>query len=828
MALPPLPATPLNGGAATPGLSPNLRLDPLAGLIPPEAADAPIVIADVDDPADMPVLDDDGKIIHIEHEDGSITIGTSLVADDRPPPDWFDNLVDRVSPMQLGSISEELLRGIREDNQSRTELLEALAMGIRLMATTVDEPQSGGSAGDAAPVSGISTVRHPLLQESVLRFQANARAELLPTDGPCKIRVDDNTPDRELDQLADDFENDMNHFLTVVATEFVPDSDRMLLLLGLGGTSFKKVYYCPMRNRPTSETVNINDLIVHAEATDLQNARRITQEILMKPSTVRRMQILGIYRDIGLADPMPVQKSAVGEEMATQQGVQPSSIDAMDRDRLIHECYCELDLPGFEHKWKGKPSGLPIPYRVTIDDTSREILAIVRDYDRDTEDLPTRRTTFIKYTFVPGFGFYGLGLLHILGNTTNALTALWREMIDAGMFANFPGFLFSQQAGRQKTNVFRVPPGGGAPIDTGGQPIGNAVMPLPYKEPGPGMFQLVDGITQTGMRLGGTAENQVGEGRADAPVGTTLAMIEQAAKVMNSVHKRLHAAQAEELQTIVKCFREHPESFWKRNKRAARAWDEQTFLNAIDTYELVPQADPNTASHVQRMMKAEALFQMAVAKPEIFDPIAVAKYGVRALGVNPDQVMAPPSAQGKVPPELQKIIEELKIKKQEADADTLRAQTDAKKQASDERLGVMELQQPQAGLGAPTGPSPQELALKQEEMALKRQGLQVDQQKTQQELAQSQQELQLKASDIAQDHAAQQFTQSRAQIDDVNRDKDRQADLIQAMMQHDQDGRESATEREHQRIMQAADHVVRKQTEQAKAKASARKPRGKA
>ena len=365
---------------------------------------------------------------------------------------------------------------------------------------------------------------------------------------------------------------------------------------------------------------------------DRSNAKRITHRIYMKSSTVKRMQILGVYRDIDLSDPKMIKWDAAQREKMAQQGIANESYNPSDRDREIYEIYCELDINGFEHTKRGKQTGLDIPYRVTIDASTHEILSIVRNYDEDTKDLPEARSNFVKYTFVPGMGFYDLGLLHILGNTTNALTAAWREMLDAGMYANFPGFLYADTGARQNTNIFRVPPGGGALVKTGGMPINQAVMPLPYKDVGGGLMSLVENINQTGMRVGGTAEQAVGEGKQDAPVGTTIALIDQATKVLNSVHKRMHSAQADEFQLLVKCFQENPESFWQKNRRPARQWDEETFLRALDQVDLVPQADPNTASQTQRLMKVIALKQIQAQNPSMYDPIAIDTAALQAVG----------------------------------------------------------------------------------------------------------------------------------------------------------------------------------------------------
>ena len=706
-----------------PGLvNPNIRLPGLETR-------APDVVIEENGPDIQPANDDDA-ILRIEHEDGSVTIsldGKSLV--DQPGKKkggWFDNLVEDIDQGTLGQVADELLRGINDDLESRKEWIEARATGIKLLGLKIEIPGLGGST-DGAPVEGMSRVRHPLLLEAVLRFQANARSELLPTDGPVKIRDDNNNGSLSEDRLADALELDLNHYLTSTATEYYPDTDRMLLMLGFGGTSFKKVYFCPLRGRPVSESVDADDLIVNNAATDMRNAKRITHRSMMRASTVRRLQILGVYRDIDLPMAKEQDLDSAQREERSVQGISAGTFRPEDRDREIYECYCELDLPGFEHKYKGKESGLEIPYRVTIDLSSREILSIVRNYDEDDADLPEARTNFVKYTFVPGLGFYDIGLLHILGNTTNAITAAWREMLDAGMYANFPGFLYADSGARQNTNMFRVPPGGGALIKTGGMPIRDAIMPLPYKEPGQALMALVENMATTGMRIGGTSEQQVGEGRADAPVGTTLAMIDQATKVLNAVHKRMHAAQAEEFQLLVRCFRENPDSFWQRNKKPAYQWDEATFLNAINNCDLVPQADPNTASQTQRVMKIMGLKQLQQGNPSLYDPIAIDTAALQAMGwSNPQQFMVPPaSLQQKPPPEVEYAKAMVQVKKQEADAKTMVAQ------AKVQQVGA----QVQADGKAPAGPQAPtiedqikmtDLQLKQQELRDKQQDNMMD------------------------------------------------------------------------------------------------------
>lgn len=634
----------------------NLRI-----VEPPDQPQDAVEVEIEDAPDDQPTIDQRGNILEIKHGDGSISValdgkGLGNVAPERQDLSWFDNLVDEISDDERSRITDDLLRGVDQDIESRREWIEDRALGIKLLGLKIELPNLQGAA-DGAPMEGMSRVRHPLLLEAVLRFQANARSEMLPTDGPVKIRNDDNNAELKEDQLANAFERDMNHYLTAVATEYYPDTDRMLLMLGFGGTTFKKVYFCPIRNRPVSESVDADDIIVNQNATDIRSARRITHRTYLSKSTITRLQILGVYRDIVLPDASPGQPDSVQEAKKQQQGISLSNTMPDDRDREIYEICCELNLRGFEHKHHGKESGLEIPYKVTIDRSSRQMLALVRNYDEDDQALPTARTQYVKYTFVPGFGFYDIGLLHILGNTTNAVTAAWREMLDNGMFANFPGFLMAKSGTRQNTNIFRVPPGGGAPIETLGMPIGQAVMPLPYESAHMApLMALVQDMVQTGQRVGGTSELQVGEGRAEAPVGTTIALIDQAVKIMNSVHKRLHASQAEEFQLLVKVFKEHPESFWMRKCKSKTKWDEAKFMQAANNCELVPQADPNTASMGQRVMKIQGLKQLQAASPNLYDPIAIDSAALQAMGWNnPEQFFVPPAARAAPPPELQEM-----------------------------------------------------------------------------------------------------------------------------------------------------------------------------
>jgi len=330
----------------TPGLVPhNLRL---LGDEEPSIADTGDVQVEIEEGKPGYETDDSGNILRIEHADGSVSISldgkpiTEKTEAERAKT-WFANLVEDIDEGELQTIADNLITGIQDDIDSRKEWIEDRAQGIKLLGLKIEIPGLAGAA-DGAPVEGMSKVRHPLLLEACLRFQANARSELLPTDGPVKIRNDAVGTTVEHDFTATALEKDLNHYLTGVATEYYPDTDRMLLMLGFGGTAFKKVYFCPLRNRPVSESVDADDLIVNNAATDLSTAKRITHRVYMRSSTVKRLQILGVYRDIQLNGPSFEDADAVQRQKADQQGISVDTRNPDDRDREIYEIYCELDI----------------------------------------------------------------------------------------------------------------------------------------------------------------------------------------------------------------------------------------------------------------------------------------------------------------------------------------------------------------------------------------------------------------------------------------------------------------------------------------------------
>lgn len=652
---------------------------------------------------------EDGAL-HIDNADGTTTIDFSpsqadITGDSTPEDKGHDaNLAKKMGEEKLNEIASDLIEGVERDEQSRKNWLNTRALGIALLGLELEKPRSEtGSA--SAPLEGMSTVRHPLLLEATVSFQATARAELLPASGPVKVRNDTpatqqrttpsgdandpNNPTPTLppqdspDDLAQAMEKDFNHYLTVIATEYVPDTDRMLFYVGFGGDGFKKVYNCPIRRRPVSESVDAENLIVSNAATDLASCGRVTHRIMMRKSWLKRMQIAGGYRDVDLAVPsaMPA-KNAVDKKKEEIAGITSSVQRPEDRDYEIYEVYCELDLDEYAPKaFKGK--GLPLPYRVTIEKESRKILDIRRNWDEDDKQCMTKEY-FVQFPMIRGLGFYGLGYIHLLGNTTIALTAAWRLQLDNGMFANFPGFLYSKGIGRQLSNQFRVPPGGGVGLELGAQQdIRSAVMPLPYKETGPSFSAFSTHVEEVGHRLAGTANINVGEGKQDAPVGTTLALIEQATKVMDSAHKRLHAAQAKEFKLLKERFKEDPEAFWRHNKNTTIKWQKDQFLQALNDHNLVPVADPNNPTSLHRMAKAMAIKELQKASMELYDPVKVDMMIGRMADIDIASVMRPVPATPPPDPRMEAIQEKAKSSEQQNQIQLQEAQIKAATAAAD-------------------------------------------------------------------------------------------------------------------------------------------------
>ena len=567
----------------------------------------------------------------IDLPDGSVSLSFGGLGV-KPPGEASDhdiNLTNFIDAGTLSAVADDLIRLINDDSTRQEQRLSDMVKAVELLGVKLKEPKAEASA------EGISTVTHPLLLESVLRFQANARGELLPADGPVKV-ANEGDDTRMLNEQSNQLEKDFNHYLTSGAPEYYPDFDRSLFSLGLNGEVYRKVYWHPIKRRPVVETIDRKDIIISDGAVSLEACGRITHRSRMRPSIVKQMQLVGAWRDVplggGVVSP---DTNRVDEKLSDIAGVQQKLLISgqEEQDREIYECYCELDLVGFEHEEDGEKTGLPLPYRVTIDKESRQILEIRRWWEEGDENF-VRKECFVSYVFVPAFDGLNLGLSHILGNSSRALTAAWRIALDNGMLANFPGGIMVRATGKQQSTTIRVGAGQVAPVDTDGLPLAQAFMPLPYRDVTSGFVSIIQGVEQAAQRLAGTAETAVGEGRSDAPVGTTIAMIEQAQKILSAVHKRMHVSQSREFALLKDLFRRDPKALWRSNKNPGFQKDVAMLQEALDNKDIVPKADPNTASHSMRVQKAIALKTLASQSPMLYDMVEVDKRILAMRGID--------------------------------------------------------------------------------------------------------------------------------------------------------------------------------------------------
>lgn len=629
------------------------------------------LIVTIEDDDDSALTLPDGSVA-VEQPDGGVVVqlfpngkpaGEAKDADD--PAKFYENIADQIGEHELSVIGEMLFEAVDADDSSRAEWLANRADWMNLLGLKLEDPNSGDGA---AAVDGQSVVVNPMLLEAVLKGWANAQAELLPAEGPCKIANYD--PDTGEDELAEAYQRDMNYYLTTVATEFIPETQHMLLWgVYFGGSGFKKVYTHPLKKRPCSEQVQPEHLIVSDATKDLASCERITHVISMRQSVMKRYMAKGIYRQVALQPPNP-QPNQVDEGIAAMQGIALNKDRPEDQPYTLWEIQCELNLDEFAPKqWKG--TDVPLPYLVTMDKDTHTILAVRRDWKPDDEDC-NRKRMYVKYPYVPGPGFYGTGLAQILGNSTAAMTAAWREALDAGMYANFPAGIIDKMGGRQNSVDMRIAPGTLQGVETGGRNIKEIVTELPYKDVTPGLMTLIDKITEQSKSAAGAPDLPVGEGTANIPVGTMLAHIENTTKVMAAAHKGQHHAMDEELELLADLFRENPEAFWKglkgKTKTARNYWDEDRLMKALNNYGLVPRSDPNVPSHIHRVMKAVALAELAATElgKATLDPQAVIRRVLIALREDPQGLIKPPDPNAPPPPE--QIAAEAKAKEAEVKA----------------------------------------------------------------------------------------------------------------------------------------------------------------
>lgn len=595
--------------------------------------------------------------------------------------EFYDNLATSLDDSDLATIAEELLEGIEADIQSRNVWMANYERGMGILGIELKQPKAEATG------EGVSVVDHPLLVEACILYQSNASAELLPAAGP--VKIDNGGQETAItDEDAQQLEKDFNIYVTVKRPEYYPDTEQMLFQQGFSGMGFKKIFHCPLRRAPVSDTVAPGDMIVSNTSTSLENCGRKTHRIKMRPAVMKRMQFVGAYRDIDLVTPTD-DTTLIERKTANIAGVKSTTDLTRDTDHTVYETCAELDLPGDRHVDRGRPTGLPRPYIVTMDKDSRQILEIRRNWV-EGDELFTERRRYVAYRYVPMFGFYASGLLNILGNTNSALTAGWRIMLDKGMFSNFPGGMYLKNGSRQLDNNFRAAPGEFVPVDGNGtDDIRKVIAPYPYTEPGTASQQFFKEVADTGARVGGSASIPVAEGKADTPVGTMLAAIEQVSKMISAVHRRCHTAQALEFQIWLELIREKPEDFVKYFEKDG-FWTVERLQRALDNHSLIPRADPNTPTQMHRLLKMMALKQLQQLSPDLYDLKKVDEMILRVLGFDdPQELFAPPAPPGQMPPDPSLAIATI-VAQTETQKAQLKHQTDS--QANQIKAAQLELQ----------------------------------------------------------------------------------------------------------------------------------------
>tara|TARA_R110000850_G_scaffold972_2_gene5945 strand:- start:796 stop:3108 length:2313 start_codon:yes stop_codon:yes gene_type:complete len=550
-----------------------------------------------------------------------------------PAIEFDSNLVDYIDEDTLKTISSDLLSSIKSDKQSRSEWEKTYTDGLQYLGMKFDDARS-------QPFEGSSGVIHPILAEAVTQFQAQAYKEMLPAKGPVKTEIV-GARTIETENQAERVQEFMNYYIMNVMQEYDPELDMLLFYLPLAGSAFKKVYFDFVTNKAVSKFIPPEDLIVPYEASDMSSAERITHAISMSLNEVKKQQITGFYADVEINDDdYSEDDSDVKSQIDEIQGLEASYKE--DRNRTIYEIHTVLDIEGFEDvDVNGESTGLKLPYIITIDEASEAVLAIRRNY-LEGDPLKNKINYFVQYKFLPGLGFYGLGLSHMIGGLSKASTSILRQLIDAGTLANLPAG-FKARGMRIRDEDEPLQPGEFRDIDTTGGSLRENLIPLPIKEPSNVLMQLLGLLVDSGKRFAAIADMNVGDSNAAMPVGTTVALLERGTKVMSAIHKRLHYAQKIEFRLLSKVFSDYlPPEYPFAMGSAPSEIKQQDFDGRID---VVPVSDPNIFSQSQRITLAQELLQMVQSNPQIHGQQGLYEAYKRmyaALGVDNVESLIPP------------------------------------------------------------------------------------------------------------------------------------------------------------------------------------------
>jgi len=568
--------------------------------------------------------------VEILFDEEDNVLDPSLLTEEVEIP-FEENLAEFLDPATLSEVSSELTTAFEEDLNSRGDWYEAFKDGLELLGIESD-PRS-------EPFEGASGVYHPLLAEATTHFQAQAYKELLPANGPVDTKVMGASNDPKAMQ-ANRVKDFMNYQLMYKMEEYDPEMDQMLFFLPLAGSAFKKCYFDPAMGRVVSRFIKAEDLIVPYYTTDLHTSPRITHRMAMSENDLRKLQLSGFYRDMPMNPPTVSDgENSVQDKINELDGVTRTGTQA---EYTLLEFHVELDIEGFEHTDSdGEPTGLALPYIVTICKDNDTVLSIRRNYE-ETDPMRKKIEYFTHYKFLPGLGFYGFGLIHMIGGVTRSATSILRQLIDAGTLANLPAGFKARGLNIQRSDD-PVQPGEWRDVDTPGGTIRDSFMPLPYKEPSATLAQLLGLLVESGQRFASVMENQTGDANSQAPVGTTVALLEKGQKVISAIHKRLHYAQRNEFKILKRLFGEYlPPEYPYQVQGAQQTVFAEDFNNSVD---VIPVCDPNIFSTTQRIILAQTQLQMAQSAPQIHNMKEAFRKMYIALNIKDiDDILMPDSA----------------------------------------------------------------------------------------------------------------------------------------------------------------------------------------
>ena len=580
----------------------------------------------------------------IENEDGSVDINFEPGAEaPEAGEQHYANLASLLPDSILEPLGSELYQNYTDYKESRREWERSYAKGLDLLGFQFEQRTQ--------PFQGASGATHPVLAEAVTQFQAQAYKELLPADGPIRTQIlGVSTPEKE--NQATRVSNFMNYEIMNVMKEYEPEFDQMLFYLPLAGSTFKKVYYDDLLGRAVSKFVPADDLVVPYSATSLEDAEAICHVLKISENDLRKQMVAGFYRDIELVAPY-AEESEVKKKERELEGTTMNGYQKNDRMYTLIECHVDLDLEGFEDRGQdGMPTGIKLPYIVTVDNGTRKVLSIRRNYKVD-DPRKNKTQYFVHFKFLPGLGFYGFGLIHMIGGLTRAATSALRQLIDAGTLSNLPAG-FKQRGIRVNNDAQSLQPGEFRDVDAPGGNIKDAFMMLPYKEPSATLLQLMGICVSAGQRFASIADMQVGDGNQQAAVGTTVALLERGSRVMSAIHKRLYASMKTEFTILSNVFATYLPPVYPYDVVGGNNQVKQTdFDERID---ILPVADPNIFSSTQRVSIAQTELQLAQSNPQIHNLYEAYRDMYEAIGVkNIDQILPPPAKPAPKNPALEHI-----------------------------------------------------------------------------------------------------------------------------------------------------------------------------